>query len=415
MFVASVIAYMDRANRGFAQLGMGVELGITAATYGAIAAAFFISYFIFEIPSNMLLERFGARRWIARIMLSWGLVTILTGFVNSVPTLYIARVMLGIAEAGFFPGMVLYLALWFPARQRAVALGWFIVAQPVAYVMSGLFGGVILDHVDWLGLSPWRWVFIFTGIPAVIWAVVVFKFLPDSPKKASWLSDKASTWMVQTLDAERGPAVKLGARAELGALRSPRVLHLAAILLAYGIAFYGFNVFVPLILKQINPTYSSTNIGFTSVIPYVLGAIGVLVAARLARNTARLPFLGVGLLLCMGIGLSTVIAFSDRPGIALVGLALAAIGCFGFLPAFWALSTVRLPRLHAAVGIAAINSIANLGGFVGPYMVGQSTVGNTVTIGLLLPVISIAVSIVLILFLRRIPARTQPSAVANSN
>jgi len=122
MFVASVIAYMDRANLGFAQLGMGVELGITAATYGAIAAAFFISYFIFEIPSNMLLERFGARRWIARIMLSWGLVTILTGFVNSVPTLYIARVMLGIAEAGFFPGMVLYLALWFPARQRAVAL-----------------------------------------------------------------------------------------------------------------------------------------------------------------------------------------------------------------------------------------------------------------------------------------------------
>jgi ACS family tartrate transporter-like MFS transporter len=402
IFLASMVCYIDRANIGYAQLGMGAELGITAATYGTIAAVFFIAYFICEVPSNILLERFGARVWITRIMVTWGLVTVLTGFVNNVNMLYACRILLGIAEAGFLPGMVLYLTVWFRARDRAVALGALFVAQPLAYIIAGAGSGLILDHIDWFGLSSWRWVFIISGIPAVLLSVVVFKVLPDSPAKAPWLNDRTRAWMVKTVEAERGPAVDKSLRAELAALRDSRIIHLAAVFLTYGVGFYGFTLFLPLIVKQINPSYSATNIGFVSVVPYIFAVAAVLGSARLARNTSHLSVLTVSSLIVLGAGLTGVVAFSGRPGFALVALCLAAIGTFAFLPAIWALSTLRIAPAYAAVGIAAVNSIGNLGGFFGPYLVGQGSIGSNVTAGLFAPIVSVAVAIVLlVLFVLR--------------
>jgi len=405
MFLGYVIAYIDRVNVGFAQLGMGVELGINAAAYGLAASIFFISYFIFEIPSNILLERFGARRWIARIMISWGIVTVLTGFVNSEHMLYAARFLLGFAEAGFFPGMILYLTMWFRGRDRGKALGWLILAQPIAYIVGGTVGGLILDHIDWFGLTPWRWVFILSGIPAVLLGVVIFLFFPDSPTTAAWLSDRARTWLVSAISTENEKSAEDapdgsgtdGLRAQLSALRSRRVLHLSAILFFYTVGFYGFNMFVPLILRQINPSYSATNIGVAAIAPYLCGALSTLAGARMTRDTNRLGTVVVVFGGALAVGLLGTITFSEHPTIALVTLSIAAVGCFGFLGPFWSMATNGLPKKHAVVGIALINAVANLGGFFGPYLVGKNSIGTTVTVGLFVPFGSVVIGIALVL------------------
>ena len=406
--VGYVIAYVDRTNIGFAQLGMGTELGIKAAAYGLAASIFFVAYFFFEVPSNLLLRRFGARAWLARIMATWGIITVITGFTTNVQMLYVMRFLLGVAEAGFFPGIIVYLTLWFRSGDRAVALGWLVLAQPVSFLCGGLLGGLILDHTGWFGMAGWRWLFILTGVPAVLMAVVTYVFLPNSPATARWLAPADRDWLRGSLEAEQGTGHDEGVRAQLAALRNPRVLHLAATHLALAIGTYGFNLFLPLIIKQINPAYSATNIGFTAAIPYVCAALALLGTAQLSKRARERKYL-VAVPLAMGaVGLAAVIALRDHPGPAVVALAITGIGAFAWLPPFWALTTDSLSRTHAAVGIAAINSIGNLGGFFGPYIVGKETDGDTVTAGLLIPVVSLAVSVVLIL-LWRSPAR-QPGS-----
>lgn len=402
VFAGYIMSYLDRVNLGFAQLGMGPELGITAAAYGTAAAIFFIAYFIFEVPSNILLAKFGARIWLTRIMLSWGVVTILTGFVNSEYMLYIARFLLGVAEAGFFPGVLLYLTFWFRGRDRAIALGWLILAQPIAFIIGGIVGGLILDHVHWFNLSSWQWVFILTGIPTLLVGLITLKFLPDAPARASWLSEPQRRWLTHALAQERtdAPNETHGLRAQLRALLDRKILHLAAAHLTFAIGAYGFNLFLPLVLKQINPDYSSTNIGLVSVIPYLVGGVALMVSARIARNPRwhRLATLLPALL--SGIGLAGVVVFRDSPALALVAACVTAIGLFAFLPAFWALVTGGIPSMYAAVGIAVINSVGNLGGFIGPYLVGQGASGGEITAGLIVPVFGFFTAAVLVLFWR---------------
>ncbi|MER5672799.1 MFS transporter [Pseudonocardia alni] len=404
-----IMAYVDRVNLGFAQLGMGPELGITAAAYGTAAAIFFIAYFIFEVPSNLLMEKFGARVWLARIMLTWGVITVCTGFITSIPMLYLLRFLLGVAEAGFFPGVLLYLTYWFRGRERATALGWLILAQPVAFVIGGVAGGLILDNVEWFGLSPWRWVFILTGLPTIVIGVLTLVFLPSSPATARWLTDSERDWIVRGVAAERGETGprKHGMRDQLAALRDRRVLHLAAAHITFAIGAYGFNLFLPLVLKQINPEYSSTNIGLVSVVPYLLGGVALMVSSRIARNAAHQRMATLLPALVAGVGLSGVVLLRDDPSLALVAVSVTAIGLFAFLPPFWALVTGGLPSVYAAVGIAAINSVGNLGGFVGPYLVGQGAQGSQVTAGLVVPIIGFFVSAVLVL-LWRSPRPTGP-------
>ncbi|MDT0549921.1 MULTISPECIES: MFS transporter [Streptomyces] len=406
--VGYVIAYIDRTNIGFAQLGMGEDLGIKAAAYGFAASIFFIAYFFFEVPSNLLLRRFGARAWLARIMATWGIITVITGFTTNVQMLYVMRFLLGVAEAGFFPGIIVYLTTWFRSGDRAVALGWLVLAQPISFIFGGLLGGLILDHTGWLGLPGWRWLFILTGVPAILMAVVTFVFLPNSPATARWLDPADRDWLNTSLESEQGTGHDEGVRAQLTALKNRRVLHLAATHLALAIGTYGFNLFLPLIIKQINPDYSATNIGFVAAIPYICAAIALLINARLSKRVRERKYLVAVPLALAAVGLAGVIALRDHPGPAVVALAVTGVGAFAWLPPFWSLTTDSISKTHVAVGIATINSIGNLGGFIGPYLVGKETDGSTVTAGLLIPVVSLVVSTVLIL-LWRSPAR-QPGA-----
>ncbi|MBY8858669.1 MFS transporter [Nocardia sp. CA2R105] len=395
IFLGSVMSYLDRVNLGYAQFGLATDLGVTAAAYGLAAAVFFIAYCVCEIPSNILMERFGARVWMTRIMLSWGIVTVLTGFVQNETQLYIARFLLGLAEAGFFPGMVLYLTRWFRGRDRAVALSWLVIAQPVAFVIGGLTSGVILDHVRWFGLQGWQWVFVLTGVPAVLVGLLILRLLPDRPVKARWLTEREVTWLLRSIDAETVSETRHGLWAQLAALKSPRVLHLGLINFVFALGFYGFNLFVPLVLKQINPTYSATNIGLVAVVPYLFAIGGLLVFSRFGKRPTELRLLTTGLALVSTLGLAGVILLRAQPVPALVALTVAALAMFPFIPMFWAMSTVSLTRKESVVGIAGINTLSALGGFIGPYLVGRASSGATVTPGLLMPLVALVICTVL--------------------
>ena len=409
IFFGYVLAYLDRVNIGFAQLGMGTELGIRTAAYGFAAAIFFIAYFIFEVPSNLLMRRFGARIWIARIMITWGLITVATGFVTSYPALVALRFLLGVAEAGFFPGMIFYLTQWFRANDRSVALGWFILAQPTSFIVGGLCGGVILDHAHWFGLGGWCWLFVLTGAPAVLIGIVTLVLLPNSPRTASWLAPRRRDWLLGALDAEQGPEQRHGVRAQLAALRNPGVLHLAAIYLMTCTGGYGFTLFLPLIIKQINPGYSATKIGWSAVVPFLFAAIGILVVARMSRVARERRYHVLAVAALAAVGLTVVVVFRNSPGLAMVGLCLAGIGVFAYLPPFWAMATTGISRAHAAVGVAVVNSIGNLGGFAGPYLVGQGASATGVTAGLFVPIGAEVLAIALLLAWRS-PAQ-QPGSV----
>lgn len=399
IFVAYVVAYVDRVNLGFAQLTMGQELGIKTAAYGLAASIFFIAYFFFEVPSNVLLRKFGARKWIARIMVSWGIVTALTAFVSSIELLYVARFLLGVAEAGFFPGMIYLLTQWFRKEDRAKALGWLIFAQPIAFILGGAFGGLILDNIHWFGMSSWKWVFIFTGVPAVLLGFVVFFVLPDDVWKARWLSDEQKVWMTSSIDDEQGHASE-GIKEQLAAFKNGTVLHLSAVHLIFATGSYGFNLFLPLIIKQINPSYSATNIGFVAAVPYIFAAIGIALSAGFFERARRKTLFVAVPCFISAVGLSASILLKDNAGLALVAICVTAGASFAFITPFWAVTTLRISRTQAAVAIAAINSIGNLGGFFGPYIVGRSS-GSTVTSGMLIPILAYVAAGVLILFLRK--------------
>jgi len=410
-----ILAYLDRVNLGYAQLGMGTQLGITAAGYATASSIFFIAYFFFEVPSNMLAQRFGSRIWLTRIMLTWGAITIVTAFVTNIHMLYVCRFLLGVAEAGFLPAMVLYLTVWFRGKDRAQAMAWLFLAHPLAFLLGGVIGGLILDHVHWLGLSPWQWVFILTGVPSVLFGFVVWKKLPTAPQSVSWLSEQESNWLVQELEDEGGPAAEPGLREQLSALLNGRVLYLSIALLTFGVGFYGFNLFVPLILKQINPDFSATNIGMAAVIPYACACIATVLLPRWANTQNRTLVAMIILAFALGMGLVGVIIFRQQPNLALLALTFCGIGAFAFLPLFWAMTTITLTKTHAIVGVAVINSMSNLGGFLGPYLVGKNISGTTVTTGLFVPVISCAICVVFLLFWKRLLPKNSTAPITTSS
>ena len=371
------VAYLDRVNVGFAALTMNKALGISATAFGFGAGIFFIAYFVFEVPSNLALEHFGARKWIARIMFTWGLLSGLMAFIPQLAAatgaapasvFYTVRLLLGAAEAGFFPGIIFYLTLWFPALYRGRIVGYFMAAIPLSTVIGAPISGLILSAADgWLGLSGWQWLFIIEATPALILTFAVLGYLTDRPDQAGWLEPDERAWLSTRLAAEQRQREAQQSFSVMQALANPRVLVLALVYFGAVATNYGLGFFLPQIIKAFG--ISNLAVGFVTAIPFFVGLVGmVLWGRRSDRLRERKVHTAVALAVAaIGIGAAALI---DDPTLKMTCLAIAGFGIFACLPTFWTLPTAFLSGPAAAGGIAIINSIGNLSGFAGPFVMG---------------------------------------------
>jgi len=362
------IAYLDRVNIGFAGAAMSKDLGLTAAAFGGAAGIFFIAYFFFEVPSNLALDRFGARVWIARIMLTWGLITGAQAFVLGEFSLNIVRLLLGVAEAGFFPGIIFFLTLWFPARYRARIVGLFMFAIPISTVIGAPISGFILNLEGFQGLHGWQWMFIIEALPALLMSVVVYFYLTDRPRDARWLAPAESGWLQDRLDAERATREQRESLSWFRSMLDPRVIALGFVYMGCNIPQYGLSFFLPQIVKAFGGL-SNIEIGFITAMPYAVGAIGMILWSRHSDRMGERKWHAVIPLAVIVVGL-VLAALMPTATLKMVFLCVAGFGFFAVLPVFWTLPTTFLSGTGAAAGIAAVNSIGNLGGYFGPKVFG---------------------------------------------
>lgn len=401
VFLLYVIAQLDRNNIGIAALTMNQELAITSQQYGLIFGIFFFGYLLFEIPSNLLLHKIGARVWIARILISWGIVAMLTGFVHSVHQLYVVRFLLGLAEAGYFPGIVLYLTYWFPRREQARAFALLVTANPVATILGAPVSVLILDHVHWLGVSSWRWLLILEGTPAIVCGVLTYFLLPSRPDEARFLSAEEKAQIREELGREERQKLEENPHSLFQVLTGGRAWHLVLIYSGMMIGQYALTSWAPQLVKSLSPRYSNSMVGLLVAIPYLVGLAAMILASwssdrKLERRYhAAIPALmgGVGLLL---------LGTTRSPAYSVTLLTLLAVGIYSFYGPFWALPSEFLTGFSAAAGIALVNCVGNLGGFVGPYMIGAIAMrtGNLYA-GLALAGIPLFLSAILVLLLPR--------------
>jgi ACS family tartrate transporter-like MFS transporter len=369
LFALFVVAFIDRINLGFAALTMNRELAITSQQFGFAAGIFFWGYFLFEVPSNLILHKIGARVWIARILITWGAVATLTGFVQSVNQLYIARFALGLAEAGYFPGIVLYLGYWFRQREKAQAIALILMGIPFASIVGAPISGLILDHVHWFELSSWRWLLILEGLPAITCVFLTKLLLPSRPAEARFLTAEEKAWIAGQLESE--DRQKLGAQSMSVArtLVSPRVWHLACIGFGHGFAGYTFSFWLPQIMKSVLTGQSNTVVGFVVMIPNLLGLIVMILVSRHSDRTLERRYHMAASAALAGIAL-LLLGAPRSPFFSVVLFSAVAVGAYSFLPVFFSMPGEFLTGFSAAAGIALMTSVANFGGFVGPYTVG---------------------------------------------
>ena len=376
LIVCYFIAYLDRGNVGFAALTMNKALSLTATMCGFGAGIFFFTYFLFEVPSNLFLDRFGARKWIARIMVSWGIFSGAMAFIPGIAnatglgtttTFYTIRALLGFAEAGFFPGIIFYLTLWFPTVYRARIIGAFMAAVPLSSVIGAPVSGMILGMNGVGGLDGWQWLFIIEAAPAVLLGFVTYFYLTDRPADAHWLAPDERAWLSNRLDAERRQREAMHDLSVWQALLNPRVWALALVYFGLVACNYGVGFWLPQITKAFGLSNAMT--GWVVAIPYAIGAaFMVWYGFRSDAKAERKFHTAVGLLIAAaGIAGSTL---TSNPTVTIVAFTIAACGVFGTLPVFWTLPTAVLSGTAAAAGIAVINSIGNLAGFFGPYAMG---------------------------------------------
>lgn len=378
LVLAYFLSYLDRVNLGFAALTMNKELNFSPTVFSWGAGIFFIGYFLFEVPSNLALEKFGASRWIARIMITWGIISALMAVVSGVWSFYGVRFLLGVAEAGFFPGIILYLTYWYPAEYRARFLAAFAIAVPVSTVIGAPVSGLLLGLDGAMGLQGWQWLFIIEGVPSVLLGVVTWFYLTDRPEKADWLSAEQKVWLAAKLENEVA-AKQAATHLTLGqALSSPKVIALSLVYFGFVAALYGMQFWLPTIIKAFG--FSNAQTGFVIAVPYLIGTIAMILWARHSDATReRVMHVGAPLLLT-GAALG-VCGYVTDPMTTMVVLTVAAIGVFCTFGVFWTLPTAWLSGTAAAGAIALINSIGNLAGFAGPYLIGwvKETTGSTST------------------------------------
>jgi D-galactonate transporter len=378
LVLAYFLSYLDRVNLGFAALTMNAELKFSPTIFSWGAGIFFIGYFLFEVPSNLALERFGASRWIARIMVTWGIVSALMALVSGVWGFYGIRFLLGVAEAGFFPGIILYLTYWYPAQYRARFLAAFAIAVPVSTVIGAPVSGLLLGLDGVMGLQGWQWLFVVEGVPTVLLGIVTWFYLTDRPAQAKWLTAEQKAWLSSRLQSEI--AAKQAAKPlTLGrALGSPRVLALSLIYFGFVGALYGLQFWLPQIVKGFG--FSNAQTGFITAVPYLFGTVAMILWAR-HSDASRERVAHVGLPLLLTAAALGVCGYMDNPYVTMVALVVAAIGIFATFAVFWTLPTAWLSGTAAAGAIALINSIGNLAGFAGPYLIGwvKEATGSTST------------------------------------
>lgn len=362
--LAFIFNYIDRTSVGFAALSMNADLGLSATQFGWGAGILFAGYCLLEVPSNLMLYRYGARRWLARIMITWGIAAAATSLAIGPKSFYFARFVLGVAEAGFFPGVTFYLASWFPARYRTRMLAWFMVGVPVSSILSGPLSGLLLSMHGLLGLAGWKWMFILQGLPASIIGIIVLVMLRDTPSQASWLSDAERQALIRALASEHREKEKKDLR---GALKDKRVLILTGIQFGFVLGSYGIGIWLPTILKAHGLSISA--ISLVSTVPYIFATVAMLTWARAVDRSGK-KILNLLLTCLFGAGGMIVAAVFSDFWPAMIGITLAVIGVTTARAVFWSIPTRFLSGAAAAGGFAFINSVGTFGGFAGPFLVG---------------------------------------------
>jgi D-galactonate transporter len=397
LFFSYVLSYLDRINVGFAKLQMLSDLQFSETIYGIGAGIFFIGYFLFEVPSNIILHRVGARLWIARIMITWGVISAAMMFVHTPTSFYVLRFLLGVAEAGFFPGIVLYLTYWIPPSRHGKALALFFIAVPVAGVLGGPLSGWILQSFrDVGGLQPWQWMFLIEGLPTILLGVVVLRVLKDRIDDATWLSAEEKSRLERQLQAESGHQLGHSIR---DAFALPMVWVMCLIEFCIGMGIYGMGFWMPTMIKEAG-IKGLLNIGLFTAIPYGAAAVAMIVVAQIAdRRRNRRAFLA-GAAALGAVALASSMSLQGQTTLAIAALTVATAAILTAFAQFWRLPTLVLGGDAAAAGIAIISSVANLSGFVSPYLIGwlrdttgSGSVGSYVTAGSL----ALAAAIVLML------------------
>ena len=398
------VAYLDRVNVGFAALTMNDDIGLSAAAFGFGAGVFFIGYFLFEVPSNLILHRVGARIWIARIMLTWGIISGAMAFVQGPTSFYILRFLLGAAEAGFFPGIILYLSYWFPAQQRAGVTALFMAAVPISIALGSPISGALLTMDGVFGLHGWQWLFLVEASPAVLLAGVVLVYLTDRPEQAKWLNEEERSWLIAQMQAEvENVSNEHKTQSVLRGLFDPWVLALALIYFGTSAGLYAVNIWSPQIIAQYGIGPLAT--GIINAIPPLFAVFAMVFWARHSDRSGERYWHVVGACMVAAMGL-ILAAYSTSLVLVVLSLALVSAGVSSAKPPLWSIPTQFLTGAAAATGIATINSIGNLGGFAGPFIIGwMKEQSGEYTGGLISVAAALIFSALLVLLLARLRTR----------
>jgi ACS family tartrate transporter-like MFS transporter len=391
-------AFLDRVNVGFAALTMNADLGISAAAFGIGSGIFFIGYILCEVPSNVMLERFGARIWIARIMISWGVLSAAMAFIQGPNSFYLVRFLLGIAEAGFFPGIIFYLTCWFPSQHRARIIALFMIALPMSSVIGAPISTSLLG-IEAAGLKGWQWMFLLEALPTIVLGFAVLAVLPDRPSDARWLSADEKRWLEGELARGHSGSSDDHASSLREALTLPRVWRHGLVYFCILVGLYGFGFWLPQIISSLGHL-TNAEVGLVTMIPYSMACIGLVWWGRHSDATEERSW-HVALPMVLGAAALTVSGWTSAPMLAFGALCLAAVGIYSGLPSFWALASRGLQGAAAAGAIALINALGNFGGFLGPAAIGLAkTYTNSYAASLLLIAVFLGIGAALVIWER---------------